>query len=202
MLRNLLLSAAVLAAGVSASNQAIAEEGVAIFAGGCFWCVESDFDKVPGVTATVSGYIGGTNDNPTYQDHTAYRHREAVRIEYDPAQVSYSELLTSFFRSVDPTDAGGQFCDRGFSYSTAVYAVGDEQLAQAQEALAEAEQVLGQELATEIVAAPTFWPAEEYHQDFYEKNPLRYRFYRNGCGRDQRVDEVWGAEARKGIPAS
>jgi peptide-methionine (S)-S-oxide reductase len=202
MLRNLLLSAAVLAAGVSASNKAIAEEGVSIFAGGCFWCVESDFDKVPGVTATVSGYIGGTNDNPTYQDHTAYRHREAVRIEYDPAQVSYSELLTSFFRSVDPTDAGGQFCDRGFSYSTAVYAIGDEQLAQAQEALAEAEQVLGQELATEIVAAPTFWPAEEYHQDFYEKNPLRYRFYRNGCGRDQRVNEVWGAEARKGIPAS
>jgi peptide-methionine (S)-S-oxide reductase len=115
----------------------------AIFAGGCFWCVESDFDKVGGVISTTSGYIGGTTENPTYENHTAARHREAVEIVYDPSRVSYDALLAAFFRSVDPTDAGGQFCDRGYSYTTAVYAVGDAQLAAAREAKAEASQALG-----------------------------------------------------------
>jgi peptide-methionine (S)-S-oxide reductase len=175
----------------------------AIFAGGCFWCVESDFDKVGGVISTTSGYIGGTNDNPTYENHTAARHREAVEIVYDPSRVSYEALLSAFFRSVDPTDGGGQFCDRGFSYSTAVYAVGDGQLAAAQDAKAEAAEALGGvQLATEIVPAPQFWPAEEYHQDYYTKNPLRYRYYRGACGRDARVKEVWGAEAMAGIKGS
>lgn len=175
----------------------------AIFAGGCFWCVESDFDKVGGVVSTTSGYIGGTNDNPTYENHTAARHREAVEIVYDPSRVSYEALLSAFFRSVDPTDAGGQFCDRGFSYSTAVYAVGDAQLAAAQAAKSEATQALGGvQLATEIVPAPQFWPAEEYHQDYYTKNPLRYRYYRGACGRDARVKEVWGSEAMAGIKGS
>lgn len=185
-----------------ASLPARAETEVAIFAGGCFWCVESDFDKVPGVLSTTSGYIGGTNDNPTYYDHTTFRHREAVRIEFDATTVNYEALLSAFFRSVDPTDAGGQFCDRGFSYTTAVYTIGDEQAALAEAAKAEAAAHLGQDLATEIVAAPTFWPAEDYHQDYYVKNPLRYKYYRTGCGRDQKLQAVWGDEALKGIPGS
>lgn len=186
----------------SASTSLAQDAGQAIFAGGCFWCVESDFDKVPGVISTTSGYIGGENENPTYENHTRYRHREAVLIEYDSGQVSYDQLLHSFFRSVDPLDAGGQFCDRGFSYSTAIYGVDARQLERANAARDEAESVLGQEVATEIVAAPTFWPAEEYHQDFYRKNPLRYSFYRNACGRDQRLREVWGGQALSGIGGS
>jgi peptide-methionine (S)-S-oxide reductase len=173
----------------------------AIFAGGCFWCVESDFDKAPGVKATVSGYIGGQNDNPTYQNHSQFRHREAVKIDYDPAQVSYEQLLRIFFRSVDPTDAGGQFCDRGFSYTTAVYALDDAQLAQAEAAKQEAAAALGTALATEITPAPTFWPAEDYHQDYYAKNPLRYAYYRSACGRDAKVRQVWGAARSQACPA-
>lgn len=200
MIRALTLA---LSLGIASATAALAEEtGQAIFAGGCFWCVESDFDKVPGVLSTTSGYIGGENDNPTYENHTRYRHREAVLIEYDPAQVDYEQLLHSFFRTVDPLDAGGQFCDRGFSYTTAVYAIDDTQLQQAQAAKAAAEAELGQSVVTEVVAAPTFWPAEEYHQDFYRKNPLRYSYYRNACGRDRRVEEVWGEAAMAGIGGS
>lgn len=200
MIRAFALALSLTLAGATAS---LAQEpGQAIFAGGCFWCVESDFDKVPGVISTTSGYIGGENENPTYENHTRYRHREAVLIEYDPGQVSYDQLVHSFFRSVDPLDAGGQFCDRGFSYSTAIYAVDEEQMGQAAAAKTEAEAVLGQEVATEVAAAPTFWPAEEYHQDYYRKNPLRYSFYRNACGRDQRLREVWGDQALSGIGGS
>ena len=152
--------------------------------------------------STTSGYIGGTTQNPTYYDHTAARHREAVRIEFDNARVSYDELLTAFFHSVDPTDGGGQFCDRGHSYTTAVYAVGEAQLASAEKAKKAAAKALKTDLATEIAAAPQFWPAEDYHQDYYKKNPLRYKYYRNGCGRDARLQEVWGANAMKGIKGS
>ena len=200
MIRALALAISLTLAGAAASSAE--EAGQAIFAGGCFWCVESDFDKVPGVTRTTSGYIGGENENPTYENHTRYQHREAVLIEYDPARVTYAELLHAFFRSVDPLDAGGQFCDRGFSYTTAVYTVDEAQLGQANAAKDEAEAVLNQEIVTEILAAPTFWPAEEYHQDFYRKNPLRYSFYRNACGRDQRLREVWGDQALSGIGGS
>ena len=185
-----------------AAGPAQAGKEVAIFAGGCFWCVESDFDKIPGVLSTTSGYIGGTTQNPTYYDHTAARHREAVRIEFDNARVSYDQLLAAFFHSVDPTDGGGQFCDRGHSYTTAVYAVGEAQLASAEKAKKAAAKALKTELATEIAAAPQFWPAEDYHQDYYKKNPLRYKYYRNGCGRDARLREVWGANAMKGIKGS
>jgi peptide-methionine (S)-S-oxide reductase len=178
------------------------EKQVAIFAGGCFWCVESDFDKVDGVLSTTSGYIGGSTENPTYEDHSAARHREAVRIEFDPDRVTYDQLLDAFFHSVDPTDGGGQFCDRGHSYTTAIYAVGEEQLAAAEKAKADAQQALGTEIVTEVVPAPEFWPAEDYHQDFYEKNPLRYKFYRNGCGRDARLEDVWGDAAMQGIEGS
>jgi peptide-methionine (S)-S-oxide reductase len=197
--------AATLALGLStlSAPALAADPQVAIFAGGCFWCVESDFDHVDGVLSTTSGYIGGTTDNPTYEDHTAAEHREAVRIEFDPDKVGYDQLLSAFFRSVDPTDGGGQFCDRGHSYTTAVYAVGDDQLAAAEKAKADAQAALaGKEVVTEIVAAPTFWPAEDYHQDYYEKNPLRYKYYRSACGRDDRVKEVWGDAALMGIKGS
>lgn len=185
-----------------AATPALADKEIAIFAGGCFWCVESDFDKIPGVLSTTSGYIGGTTQNPTYYDHTTARHREAVRIEFDNARVSYDQLLTAFFHSVDPTDGGGQFCDRGHSYTTAVYATSEGQLAAAKKAKAAAAKELKNELATEVTAAPQFWPAEDYHQDYYKKNPLRYKYYRNGCGRDARLQAVWGANAMKGIKGS
>jgi peptide-methionine (S)-S-oxide reductase len=181
------------------SSEAFAETKVAIFAGGCFWCVESDFDSVPGVLSTTSGYTGGTTENPTYYDHTAANHREAVRIEYDSTKVNYAALLDVFWHSVDPTDGGGQFCDRGHSYTTAIYAVGADDLAAAEKSKKAAEAELGKPIATEIAAAPAFWPAEDYHQDYYRKNPLRYKYYRSGCGRDARIEEVWGAFAHKGI---
>lgn len=179
-----------------------ANTGVAIFAGGCFWCVEADFDKVDGVKETVSGYIGGKEDNPTYKTHVANGDREAVRITYDPSTVSYDELLKTFFRTVDPTDEGGQFCDRGFSYTTAVYTLNPAQAEAAQEAKAEAGDALGKPVVTEIVEASEFWPAEEYHQNYYKKNPIRYRYYRYGCGRDSRIEELWGAAANYGIEKS
>ncbi|MCO6388123.1 peptide-methionine (S)-S-oxide reductase MsrA [Aliihoeflea sp. 40Bstr573] len=198
MLRTLALALTLAFTAIPASAQNTER---AVFAGGCFWCVESDFDKVGGVISTTSGYIGGQNANPTYENHPG--HREAVEIVYDPGRVSYEALLSAFFRSVDPTDGGGQFCDRGHEYSTAVYAVGNAQLAAARNAKSEAAQALGGvQLATEIVPAPQFWPAEEYHQDYYTKNPLRYRYYRSACGRDNRVREVWGSEAMAGIKGS
>lgn len=199
MIRPAALAALFAVALFSTHSPALAAEEKAIFAGGCFWCVESDFDKVPGVLATVSGYIGGTNDNPTYQNHTAYRHREAVEITFDASQVSYEQLLHAFWRSVDPTDGGGQFCDRGYSYTTAIYTIGPEQADAARKSKTEAIVQLGEPVATEVVEAPTFWPAEEYHQDYYRKNPLRYRYYRSACGRDDRVREVWGAAAFEGV---
>ena len=190
-----------LAAGLSMQiHTASAETQTAIFAGGCFWCVESDFDAVPGVTSTISGYIGGTSENPTYQSHTADGHREAVKIDYDDAQVSYAKLLDVFWHSVDPTDGEGQFCDRGHSYTTAIYAVGKDDLAAAEKSKAAIAGVLGQAIATDIAAAPAFWPAEDYHQGYYQKNPIRYKYYRNGCGRDARLEEVWGEAALQGIP--
>ncbi|RUM98422.1 peptide-methionine (S)-S-oxide reductase [Pseudaminobacter arsenicus] len=183
------------------AGAALSKSQTAIFAGGCFWCVESDFDSVPGVISTTSGYIGGTSQNPTYEDHTAAGHREAVRIEFDDAKVSYDQLLDVFWHSVDPTDGGGQFCDRGHSYTTAIYAVDMQQLAEARKSEAAVAAVLKKPVATEIAPAPSFWPAEDYHQDYYRKNPLRYKYYRYACGRDARLEEVWGSAARQGIAA-
>lgn len=171
----------------------------AIFAGGCFWCVESDMDHVPGVTATISGYSGGTLKNPTYQNHEG--HREVVKVEFDPAKVSYDQLVTTFLRTIDPLDANGQFCDQGYAYTTAIYAVGDAQLASATRAKADAEAQLGEKLATEVAAASEFTEAEDYHQDYYNVNPAKYKYYRFACGRDDRVKEVWGADAYKGVPS-
>ncbi len=186
-------------AGTLSASPVLAGKEFAIFAGGCFWSVESNFDKVPGVLSTTSGYIGGSTANPTYYDHTSGGHREAVRIEFDNLRVSYDELLSAFFHSVDPTDTGGQFCDRGPSYTTAVYAIGDEQAAAAEKARKATARELKRELATEILAAPEFWPAEDYHQDYAKKNPLRYGAYREGCGRDPALRAVWGDKALLGI---
>ena len=169
---------------------------------GCFWCVESDFDTVPGVVETISGYTGGTLDNPTYQQVVAggSGHLEAVQIKYDPGKISYQDLLTAFWSSVDPTDPGGQFCDRGESYQTAIFVDGDEERQLAEASKKAAQESLDKEVVTPIEDSATFFPAEDYHQDYYLKNPVRYRYYRWSCGRDQRVQEVWGDRAYEGIP--
>jgi peptide-methionine (S)-S-oxide reductase len=178
----------------------------AIFAGGCFWCVESDFDRVPGVVETISGYTGGHLDNPTYKDVTSEQsgHREAVRIAFRPEVVSYAELIEIFWRSVDPTDAGGQFCDRGESYTTAIFALDDDQrrVAEASRQKLEASGVLAGPVVTPILDAATFFAAEDGHQNYHEENPIRYNFYRYNCGRDARIEAVWGDEAHRGIPGS
>ena len=192
---------------VVAPHDALAAAGdglaVATFAGGCFWCVESDFDKVPGVKETISGYTGGTVENPTYKQVTAggTGHFEAVQIRYDPTQVSYERLLHVFWRSVDPTDGGGQFCDRGDSYRTAIFAGNEEErmLAEASKAALDRSAVLDAPVVTPIEPAGAFHPAEDYHQDYYAKNPVRYRFYRFSCGRDSRVQQLWGDQAHDGI---
>jgi peptide-methionine (S)-S-oxide reductase len=177
----------------------------AIFAGGCFWCVESDMDHVKGVTATVSGYAGGTKANPSYEDHDGYV--EAVKVEFDPKVVSYDVLVNHFLRTIDVTDDGGQFCDRGHSYTTAIYTFGDEQKKLADTAVDRAESELGKIVATPVIPATTFTDAEDYHQNYYLGEDLKltrfgvvkqskaYKYYREGCGRDARVKAVWGEKA-------
>ena len=176
---------------------------VATFAGGCFWCVESDFDYVPGVVSTTSGYTGGDLENPTYKrvGVGGTGHREAVQIVYDPEKVEYAALLDVFWHSVDPTDGGGQFCDRGESYETAIFANSPDQKRLAEESKRAIGQsaVLNQPIVTPIELAGPFYPAEDYHQDYYQKNPIRYKFYRYRCGRDDRIEELWGADALRGI---
>lgn len=174
----------------------------AIFAGGCFWCVESDFDKVPGVVSTTSGYTGGRTKNPTYKQVTYgdTGHYEAVEITYDPAKVSYEALLNVFWHSVDPTDDGGQFCDRGDSYKTAVFALNEKQRAAAEASKKAAQKTLGKTIVTPILDAATFYPAEYYHQNYYQNNSIRYRYYRFSCGRDRKIKNIWGESAFKGIP--
>ena len=168
----------------------------AVFAGGCFWCVESDFDKVDGVVETISGYTGGTLTNPTYKQvsYEETGHYEAVKVTYDPDQVSYETLVSYFFRHVDPTDPNGQFCDKGDSYRTAVFVENADERATAEGEIVEIEAsgVLGKPVVTPVLDAGTFWPAENYHQNYYKKNPLKYRYYRTACGRDARVRKLWG----------
>ncbi len=169
----------------------------AVFAGGCFWCVESDFDKVPGVISTTSGYTGGKTVNPTYEQVSAHTtgHAEAVQIVYDPAKVSYAKLVDYFWRSIDPTVKDQQFCDHGSPYRSAIFAQNEEQLkiATASRAALEKTKPFKEAVVTEIVMAGTFYPAEEYHQDYYKKNPIRYQYYRSSCGRDARVKQLWGS---------
>lgn len=203
------ISAAVIAGTIAFLSTASAEDSSpvierpavveeAIFAGGCFWCVESDFDKVEGVIETISGYTGGTTANPTYKQVSKEDtgHYEAVKIVYDPSVVSYAELVEYFWRHVDPTDSGGQFCDRGQSYETAIFAKDGEEraIAEASKAAIEESGVLDKPIVTPILPVATFWDAEEYHQDYYLKNPLRYNYYRRSCGRDKTVKKVWAKE--------
>lgn len=187
------------AMGAALGGRAEAAQKSAIFAGGCFWCMEKDFEHVPGVIGVESGYTGGASANPTYRNHAG--HVEAVRIAYDDAKISYADLLTTFWRSVDPTDGGGQFCDRGHSYTTAIFAGSPQEkaLAEASRAQIENSGALKGKIVTPILAATAFTPAEDYHQDYYKKNPARYAYYRGGCGRDARIEALWGAEAHAGI---
>ena len=165
-----------------------------VFAGGCFWCTEADFDKIPGVLSTTSGYTGGTLRNPTYDQVSAggTGHIEAVRVTYDPARVSYAMLAARFIRTVDPLDAGGSFCDRGPTYRSAMF-VGTQYQRQVAEMIKNiTHQKLKRPIATLVLPAAIFYPAETYHQDYYKKNPIRYRFYRFNCGRDARLKQIWG----------
>ncbi|MGY4877508.1 peptide-methionine (S)-S-oxide reductase MsrA [Vreelandella aquamarina] len=169
----------------------------AIFAGGCFWCMEPPYDDQPGVEATISGYIGGELDNPSYEDITGgdTGHAEAVKINYQPDEISYEQLLEIFWRNIDPFAVDKQFCDVGSQYRSAIFYLNEEQRELAEASKAEMEARFGREIATQVVPADTFWEAEEYHQDYYQKNPVRYKFYRFSCGRDNRLEEVWGEEA-------
>jgi len=170
---------------------------VATFAGGCFWCVEEAFDQVQGVSATVSGYTGGRVEEPTYGQVSSggTGHVEAVNVFFDPDMVSFEEILATFWHNVDPTDDGGQFCDRGEQYRSAIFVRNERQRSLAEASKRELEATRSFPIVTEILPAITFWPAEDYHQDYYRKNPVRYRFYKFNCGRKARLEEVWGEAA-------
>ena len=191
MRRALFLGGALLVLAVGAR----AATAVATFAGGCFWCVESDFDKVPGVISTTSGYIGGTVKNPTYQQVSGGTtgHAEAVEVVYDPGKVTYAKLLDTFWRNIDPLAKDKQFCDSGNEYRSAIFYLDDEQKKLAEETKKTVEAKFApKQVHTQIVKATEFYKAEDYHQDFYKKNESRYKFYRWNCGRDQRLEQLWG----------
>ncbi len=187
--------------GISLFSSALApgEHATAIFAGGCFWCEETAFEGLPGVLSVVSGYTGGQKKNPTYEEVSSggTGHAESVEVTYDPSKTSYEKLLDVFWRNVDPFQKNGQFCDHGNQYRSAIFYQGDAQRQAAEESKRklEADPKFNGRIATQIVAASTFYPAEEYHQDFYKKNPVRYHEYRMGCGRDARLKEIWGEPA-------
>lgn len=168
----------------------------ATFGGGCFWCMEEAFDPVPGVLATVSGYIGGKTKNPTYEQVSTGRtgHAEVLQIEYDPQRVSYEKLLEVFWRNIDPTQRDAQFCDYGSQYRSGIFYHDEEQrrLAEASRAAIAKNKPFKGEIVTEVTKAAEFYPAEEYHQDYYRKNPVRYKYYKTGCGRAARLKELWG----------
>ena len=206
MFRPLMLAAACTALAPSVHAQ---ETDTIVVAGGCFWCVESDFESVEGVSEVVSGFAGGTVENPTYKEvvRGGTGHYEVVEITYDPSVISERELYDLFLRSIDPLDAGGQFCDRGDSYRTAIFANGPEERAAAETAIAAAEAELGQQIVTPVLGAAPFYPAEDYHQDYYKSDDIiltrfgpsskatAYGRYREACRRDERVAEVWGEDA-------
>ncbi len=171
----------------------------AIFAGGCFWCMEKPFDEIPGVIDTTSGYTGGTKENPTYREVSGggTGHTESVQVTYDSSKVKYETLLKTFWRNIDPLDAKGQFCDKGTQYRSGIFYTTPEQqqLAEASKAELANSDRFQQPIATEISPASTFYPAEDYHQNYYQTNSLKYKVYRFGCGRDQRLSQLWGDEA-------
>jgi peptide-methionine (S)-S-oxide reductase len=183
---------------VQSTTQAAADAilGKAYFAGGCFWCMEEAFEKVEGVLSVTSGYMGGTVANPNYEDVSAGRtgHAESIEVVYDPARVSYQKLLDAFWRNVDPITPNAQFCDHGSQYRSAVFFQTDEEkrVAEATKQAIEQSRRFKEPIVTQIVMASQFYPAEDYHQDFYKKNPVRYKFYKYNCGRAQRLEELWG----------
>lgn len=186
----------LLAGGPALGEPAAPETASAVFAGGCFWCMEPPYDKLPGVVSTTSGYMGGSKRFPTYEEVSTGTtgHAEVVQVVYDPAKVSYEKLLEVFWRNVDPTVRDRQFCDVGSQYRTAIFYHDDGQkrLAEASKAALEKSKPFKAPIVTPVQAAGEFWPAEDYHQDYYRKNPVRYKYYRTGCGRDERLKELWG----------
>lgn len=194
VLVGLMLGVALVASAAEPATKA--KTATAVFAGGCFWCMEPPYDKLPGVVATTSGYSGGQKENPTYEQVSAgdTGHIEVIQVTFDPKQVSYEKLLEAFWRNVDPLDKGGQFCDRGNTYTTAIFYQDEEQKKIVEQSKAAIEKKLGKTVVTAIRPAATFYAAEDYHQDYYLKNPLRYKYYRYSCGRDQRLEQLWGKQ--------
>ena len=195
---NIILTAALLVTSLNLFA-ADSKTEIATFAGGCFWCMEPPFDKVEGVISTTSGYTGGNKVNPTYKQVSSGStgHAEAIQIEYDPAKVSYEELLAVFWKNIDPTTENRQFCDNGSQYRSGIFYHNDAQKNAAEKSLNKLNQTkpFDESVVTEITSATTFYPAEEYHQDYYQKNPLRYKYYRFACGRDSRLEKIWGESA-------
>lgn len=193
-------------AGLAVTSPVHAETATAIFAGGCFWCMEKPFDVIDGVKSTTSGYIGGTTSNPTYEQVSSGRtgHTEAVKIEYDPSKVSYDTLLYVFWRNIDPLTANAQFCDTGSMYRSGIFPMNDAQKAAAESSKAALEDSkrFDKPIVTEITPATAFYPAEGYHQNYYQTNSVRYEFYRFNCGRDARLKRLWGDEAGGKLPKS
>jgi len=191
-----LLSAAAVASGAALAAEEPPATAVATFAGGCFWCMEPVFDALDGVLSTTSGYTGGTRHNPTYEEVSSGStgHTEAIQVRYDPARVSYDRLLDVYWHNIDPTAENRQFCDRGTQYRTAIFYHDEAQRLAAERSRAELERsgAIAVAIATDIVAAGNFYPAEDYHQDYYRKNPVRYQRYHDACGRDERLEELWG----------
>ena len=187
---------AIAADNKAAENKTTQATKKAVFAGGCFWCMEPPFEKLDGVLSAVSGYAGGHKESPTYQDVTAggTGHLEVVEITYDPKKITFEKLLEVYWKQIDPTDAGGAFCDRGESYTTAIFYSDEQEKTSADNSKAKlnADSRFKNKVATKILKLNKFYEAEDYHQDYYKKNPLRYKLYRNGCGRDKRLKEVWG----------
>lgn len=169
----------------------------AVFAGGCFWCMEQPFEALKGVSDVQSGYAGGHIENPTYEQVSGggTGHKEVVQITYDPDKVSYKKLLEVFWRNVDPFDDAGQFCDKGDQYQAAIFVASEEERKLAEKSKAKLEKRFKREIVTQILSAAPFYPAEDYHQNYYQNHPWKYKFYRGGCGRDSRLEEIWGKEA-------
>ena len=177
-------------------TNAITSESIATLAGGCFWCVESDFEKVPGVIKVISGYAGGKGENPTYETYAKMGYIEAVQVYYDPQKITYEQLLNYFWRHIDPTDGGGQFVDRGPQYRSAIFYQDDEQrqIAEKSKLALDKSGKLGKPVTSDLIKLTKFYPAEEYHQNYHTKNPIRYNYYRHGSGRDKTVKKLWGNE--------
>ena len=194
--RVLSISLMVLLAAATGSAGHAAEQAKAVFAGGCFWCMEEAFEKVEGVVSVTSGYVGGKKTNPTYEEVSAggTGHAESVEVVYDPAKVSYQKLLDNFWKNVDPLTPNAQFCDHGTQYRSAIFYGSEQEKRQAETSKQAIEQAkrFKEPIVTEIVMASQFYSAEDYHQDFYKKNPIRYKFYKHNCGRAQRLEQLWG----------